>query len=130
MVSSEQHTGADAYLNDAQGRSVTPVIVPIQEQGQKGSTRAALEGLSLSTAPSRGLNSLADDPATFGITAASSSMSYHERAAAAELKKLANQKRHEGPTMGVEGSRLVNEKRRRGFLDDEDFEEILEDTEP
>jgi hypothetical protein len=53
-----------------------------------------------------------------------------ERQAAAELKKLEEQKRLEGPSMGLEGSRLVTEKRRRGFLDDEDFEDVIDDTEP
>ena len=60
----------------------------------------------------------------------STSLDKNEQAAAEELKKLENQKRHEGPTMGLEGSRLVNEKRRRGFLDDEDFEDFIEDSEP
>lgn len=57
-------------------------------------------------------------------------MSKEEVEAKEELKKLENQKRAEGVSMGQEGCRLVNEKRRRGFLDDEDFEDLVYDSEP
>lgn len=63
-----------------------------------------------------------------GLASANSSVEVQR--AAAELKKLEDQKRHEGFTMGLQGCRLINEKRRKGFLDDEDFEDYVYDTEP
>lgn len=48
------------------------------------------------------------------------------RGAAAEVQKLQDFKRAIGPSLGPEGTVLANEKRRRGFLDDEDFEDVVE----
>lgn len=48
-----------------------------------------------------------------------------EKDAIAELRKLEALKKKEGGFLGKQGGRLVNEKRRRGFLDDEDFEEVV-----
>lgn len=118
---SDQYTDSEAYLSDHYGRSVTPVIVPDAEQHRAATVGApvgASAGDSSGPAEQRGPGK----PPTH--------MSKDERLAAAELKKLEDQKRYEGPSMGLEGSRLVNEKRRRGFLDDEDFEDIVEDEEP
>lgn len=43
-----------------------------------------------------------------------------------ELRKLAERKKVVGPTMEREGARFANKKRRGGFLDDEDFEDVVE----
>ena len=43
----------------------------------------------------------------------------------AELKKLKEQKRAVGPTMGRMGCVLVDDGRREGFLDDEEFEDTV-----
>lgn len=58
-------------------------------------------------------------------------MSRDERDAEEELKKLEDRQRAVGIVMGRTGSRLANEKRRAGFLDDEDYEdEISEEDVP
>ena len=49
-----------------------------------------------------------------------------ERIAQQELQKLKERKMAVGPTMEKTGVRLANEKRRMGFLDDENFEDIVE----
>ena len=103
--SAEIHTDSEAYLSDAHGRSVTPMIVPLSERDpsdvQKG-PQAKKFFSGPSTKPTEAANK--------------------------ELNKLRDQKIAEGPTMGREGSRLANEKRRRGFLDDEDFEDVIVDS--
>ena len=93
-----------AYLSDSRGRSVTPVIYPAGKEpendaGRGGNVRA----------PSQTYNSK------------------DEREAAAELKKLEDFKRIVGPLFGPEGTILANAKRRRGFLHDEDFEDVVEE---
>lgn len=107
-----------AYLSDASGRSVTPIILTPQELAQQQADSTAGGG------PERLLMSQE------GLGLQYTGLDKNEREAAAELKKLEDQKRHEGVTMGLEGSRLANAKRRRGFLDDEDFEDVIEDSEP
>jgi hypothetical protein len=49
-----------------------------------------------------------------------------ERIAQQELQKLKERKLAVGPSLERTGVRLANEKRRMGFLDDENFEEIIE----
>lgn len=133
-----------AYLSDASGRSVTPIILTRQEIAKQKADAAAAEAddydddmedaspiATTSMAPTvrkRGPGQPRKNPEAFGLQ--SMSLDKNAREAAAELKKLEDQKRHEGPTMGLEGSRLANDKRRRGFLDDEDFEDFIEDSEP
>ena len=108
LVVSEYTTDSDAYLSDRQGRSVTPIIMPFSElRTTQGNTET--NKLTLLT------SDLERDQ-----------LSKEEREAAAELKKLEDQKRHQGITMGQEGSKLANAKRRRGFLDDEDFEDVID----
>ena len=53
-------------------------------------------------------------------------LSKDERIAQQELQKLKERKMAVGPTMEKTGVRLANEKRRMGFLDDENFEDIVE----
>jgi hypothetical protein len=49
-----------------------------------------------------------------------------ERKAQQELQQLKERKKVIGPTLEKTGVRLANEKRRMGFLDDENFEDIVE----
>jgi hypothetical protein len=93
-----------AYLSDARGRSVTPVIFPT--------------GTEPENHPSRGGNVRAP-PRTYNTK--------DEREAAAELKKLEDFKGIVGHLFGPEGTILANAKRRRGFLHDEDFEDVVEE---
>lgn len=92
----EFQTDSEAYLSDAFGREVTPLIVPRPEPDKRESPETKEQK--------------------------------EQRQAAAELKKLTDQRRREGLTMGREGSQLVTDKRRRGFLDDEDFEDVIYDS--
>jgi hypothetical protein len=48
------------------------------------------------------------------------------RNAQRELQELKERKKAVGPSMEKTGVRLANEKRRMGFLDDENFEDIVE----
>jgi hypothetical protein len=63
-------------------------------------------------------------PARSGHSAGGSSKD--ERTAQQELQKLKERKLAVGPSLEKTGVRLANEKRRMGFLDDENFEEIIE----
>lgn len=49
-----------------------------------------------------------------------------ERNAQQELQELKERKKAVGPTLEKTGVRLANAKRRMGFLDDENFEDIVE----
>lgn len=49
-----------------------------------------------------------------------------ERKAQQELQQLKERKKAAGPSLEKTGVRLANEKRRMGFLDDENFEDIVE----
>lgn len=53
-------------------------------------------------------------------------MSKDERNAQRELQELKERKKAVGPSLEKTGVRLANEKRRMGFLDDENFEDIVE----
>lgn len=130
-----------AYLSDASGRSVTPIILTPQELAKQKADATAggadddmddvVRTVMTAVAPAalkRGAERRLTSREALGLQ--STGLDKNEREAAAELKKLKDQKRHEGVTMGLEGSRLVNAKRRRGFLDDEDFEDFIEDSEP
>lgn len=61
----------------------------------------------------------------FGITPLGRSR--EELEASAELQRLQQRKREEGVLMGRESSGLCCEKRRRGFLDGEDFWDIVDE---
>jgi len=50
-------------------------------------------------------------------------MTKDERQAVAEVEALRLHKQRVGPVMEKEGSTVANQKRRAGFLDDEDFED-------
>ena len=49
-----------------------------------------------------------------------------ERKAQQELQQLKERKKAVAPSMEKTGVRLANDKRRMGFLDDENFEDIVE----
>ena len=107
-----QYDSERSYLSDAQGRSVTPLIQPWQMAVEsEGSVQAQLSPFirRLGRPPKDGRNN-------------------DERAAAAELQKLEEAKKAVGVCMGTEGTRLANAKRRLGFLDDEDFDDVVEST--
>lgn len=53
-------------------------------------------------------------------------MSKVQKKAAAELNELEDHKKRVGVVMEKTGSRFVTDKRRRGFLDDEDFEDEIQ----
>lgn len=63
-------------------------------------------------------------PARVGRPPAGSSK--ERREAQKELQELKARKKAVGPSMEKTGVRLANEKRRMGFLDDENFEDIVE----
>ncbi|KAK3721391.1 hypothetical protein LTR37_003267 [Vermiconidia calcicola] len=129
------------YLNDAYGRNVTPIISPAPPpapQPQPSSTPAptsqqpTLQPSQPTTQPSqppistplvRGRGRPPKDgipQAVRDVTAAAAG-----GASDAELKKLEEQKRAVGPTMGRMGCVLVDDGRREGFLDDEEFEDTV-----
>jgi hypothetical protein len=96
---------SEAYLSDSRGRSVTPIIRPM--------TNIGLAEPASQTMPAR----LGRPPA--GATK-------DERKARQELQELKERKKAVVPTLEKTGVRLANEKRRMGFLDDENFEDIVE----
>ncbi|KAK4494836.1 hypothetical protein PRZ48_014192 [Zasmidium cellare] len=107
---SELQSDSEAWLSDSKGRSVTPLIVPRSERQADDSQP--------DPTPKNKLYFL-QGPGPF---------TKEQREAAAELQKLRDKKEREGWIMGQEGSRLVTDKRRRGFLDDEDFEDVIYDS--
>lgn len=114
-------SSSPAYLNDAYGRSVTPVIEPEPESEiQKGSDPT--QTLPMHPAKSSTATKPMDRPPKDGIPKL-------ERDAGAELQKLAEHKRIVGPTMDRQGCVLASEERRRTFLGDEDFEDVVEGSE-
>ncbi|KAI7376680.1 hypothetical protein KC336_g19715, partial [Hortaea werneckii] len=106
-ISDHNATDSEAYLSDAQGRSVTPIITPNSER-HRASASATPAALRRPGEPSQ-------QPLT-----------KDERKAAAELEELEQQKIAVGPSMDRTGVRMANSKRRKGFLDDEDFEDEVE----
>ncbi|KAK3114001.1 hypothetical protein LTR53_008105 [Teratosphaeriaceae sp. CCFEE 6253] len=93
-----QNTDSEAYLSDAQGRSMTPVI------------RSASSGNATSRVLPTALRR-------------ADGMNKDERKAAAELAELEEHKKAVGPTMEKTGASWAIAKRKAGFLDDEDFED-------
>ncbi|GAB7361724.1 hypothetical protein MBLNU230_g1771t1 [Neophaeotheca triangularis] len=97
---SEGPYGSEAYLSDANGRSATPVLrANIDPNGQGASQ----------TLPSRGFKAKKDP-----------------RAAEAELKELKSSLKAVGYELGSQGSKVVNGSSILGFLDDENFYDVVE----
>lgn len=99
-MSDSQHndTESEAYLSDAHGRSVTPIISPASNR--------SLDSESLRNLP-RELQK-----------------------AKQELHEFKAHKLAIGLSIDRTGCILPNQKRRFGFMDDEDFEEIVEEDDP
>ena len=111
-------TDSEAYLSDAQGRSVTPIIRPFEANPTTtNNTTAGAAGEATSRVLPFGLSR--KPPAPVYATA-------EERKAAAEIEKLERRKREVGVLMEKGGATWANAKRRRGFLDDEEFEDEVE----
>jgi len=94
---------SEAYLSDAQGRQVTPRIeAPPRASDQPSSV---------------------DRPRGPGRPPKKT----EEQKALESQKQAENKKKTIGPGVDTGGSRLANAKRRQGFLDDEDFERVVDD---
>ncbi|KAK0901551.1 hypothetical protein LTS16_020247 [Friedmanniomyces endolithicus] len=102
-TSDYNNTDSEAYLSDAQGRSVTPRILA---PGDLGHIHEAVEfSRVLPPALRRG------------------HMTMGERKAAGELEDLEKHMKAVGVVMEGTGARFAGRKRRLGFLDDEEFED-------
>ena len=102
-VADSNATDSEAYLSDAHGRQVTPRI-----SGPPPSTSNARPS------GERGRGRPPKKPA--------------EQAAKEQLDDLALKKREIGLGVDRGGATLANEKRRAGFIDDEDEEEVFVDA--
>lgn len=116
-------TDSSLYLSDSNGRSLTPLIQPFSPTNNNANN---------TTSPSQPKNNNIpiqphDLPKfdRYGITP--HGRSKEEVEAGKELERLRKKKVEEGGVLGRESSRLVNAKRRRGFLDDEDFRDVMDD---
>ncbi|KAK5720742.1 hypothetical protein LTR15_006703 [Elasticomyces elasticus] len=103
------HTDSEAYLSDAQGRAVTPIIRPAAD-------REATSRVVPAALRKPGVASMKD----VGF------LSKDAKEALEELECLENHKKAVGVTMERTGAVFANKKRRQGFLDDEDFEDEVE----
>jgi len=116
-------SGLPFYLKDAYGRAVTPVIsppTPAASTTEDTQQQDPAQQLATETKPGQ-------DPPPMNTTQDEDSKTKPARPTAAvvldaELKKLEHHLKIVGPTMGKMGCVLVDEGRRRTFLDDEDFE--------
>ena len=117
-----------AYLLDSDGRSVTPVITPAasrvkattakSEQDDAGDTAHESSPAPPTPAPKLGPGR----PPKDGISKA-------KAGTAAPLRELEQHLKIVGPTMDRMGCVLATDGRRRGFVDDEDFEDEVEGSE-
>ncbi|EKG19423.1 Zinc finger C2H2-type protein [Macrophomina phaseolina MS6] len=106
---SESHDSAsEAYLSDSRGRMVTPLIARPSREAIKNAVEAAVPAPRKPGRPKE--------------------KSENQKAQEAQAG-LEQKKRLIGPGLDRGGVRLANEKRRMGFLDDEDFEEVVSDSE-
>jgi hypothetical protein len=96
---------SESYLSDNNGRQVTPRVMA---RGLMESSRT-LKQLPVRRGPGRSMKQVSAD----------------EEAREAQMFLL-QRKQQIGPGMDRSGVRLATEKRRMEFLDDEDFEEIIE----
>jgi hypothetical protein len=100
---------SEAYLSDAQGRQVTPRITVDPER---------IEALSMSPHAPSG-NGRGRPP----------KRTAEQEARDAHARLVSLKKRIGGPGMDRGGATLVNDKRRRGFIDGDETEEELVDAE-
>ncbi|PVI08539.1 hypothetical protein DM02DRAFT_5167 [Periconia macrospinosa] len=98
---------SEAYLSDAQGRSVTPRIIRPEYLSENGYSDSA------EPAPQRKRPKDSQEQDARGV----------------QDRMISRKKRIGGPGMDRGGSTFVNEKRRRGFVDVTDTEEEIVDAE-
>lgn len=115
-----------SYLSDQRGRSVTPIIVPTPPKLATTLTTTRLRPSSTSPAPPPLPRLGPGRPPKDGSAAASRA---EHRDLAAPLRKLEAHQRAVGAVMERMGCVLASEERRSGFLDDEDFEGEVEESE-
>lgn len=95
------------YLSDSHGRSVTPIILPPSDDDAFPEEQKELHD-------------------RYGISPLGNSRD--EMEASRELEKLRRRKKEvESGLLGRESSKLVNGKRRRGFLDGEEFWDVFDE---
>ena len=103
LTTDSNASDAEAYLSDRQGRRVTPTIP---------AASPALVNQSGGVAPKRGRPPKKTD----------------EEKARESQAEIARQKREIGLGVDRGGATFANEKRRAGFVDDEDGDEVLVDA--
>lgn len=105
------------YLLDKDGRSVTPIISPAPPKQARATAPTEGEDQQDSPRPPPIVQKLGRGrPPKDGVSKA-------ERDLRAPLQSLEQHQRIVGPTMDRMGCVLANKQRRKGFLDDEDFED-------
>ncbi|KAF2447811.1 hypothetical protein P171DRAFT_461951 [Karstenula rhodostoma CBS 690.94] len=109
-------TDSEAYLSDAHGRRVTPKLTPRPEY---------LENSHVNTPDRSG----APDPLAPRGRGRPPKHDVQQEATAVQKRLVAQKKRIGGPGMDRGGATLVNEKRRKGFVENDDVEEELVDAE-
>ncbi|KAJ4296589.1 hypothetical protein N0V90_006636 [Kalmusia sp. IMI 367209] len=105
-------TDSEAYLSDAQGRRVTPKVTARPEYLKSGGVYIAEQTSTLNSSAPRRRGRPPKDPR-------------EQEARDVQTRLIAQKKRLGGPGMDRGGATLVNEKRRRGFIDNDLNEEEL-----
>lgn len=106
-------TDSEAYLSDAHGRRVTPKLTPRPEYLERSRVNTPVD--TSDPARPRGRGRPKDE--------------LDKEAREVQQRMVALKKRIGGPGMDRGGATLVNEKRRMGFLDNNDIDEELVDAE-
>ena len=102
---------SEAYLSDAQGRQVTPRIMIDRDRMEEG------------------FMSPYDNASTPRSRGRPTKNAQEKEAREAQERLISHKRRIGGPGMDRCGATLVNEKRRKGFIDSDDTEEELVDVE-
>lgn len=98
---------SEAYLSDATGRIITPKIKPSPVAKENTPERRRQCERQLAAKRISGLKGVALEREEL-------------------LQQLEQEKRMVGPGLGPAGCIFITEPRRRGFYDDEDFDELVE----
>ncbi|KAK5112588.1 hypothetical protein LTR62_003902 [Meristemomyces frigidus] len=112
VASNHNATDSEAYLSDAQGRSVTPIIRPTSEP------LTNIKSLPAATSRVR--------PRSMRALALAPGLTREEREAAGDLAQLERHKGLVGVRMAKTGATFAIRKRVQGLIDDEDFEDVVE----
>ena len=135
LVCSDFSTFRDAseiprYLTDARGRCITPIILPPTPPASNAppdEPSALRDTFSSTSSPQRQIHPAHQYPAMptrpGPPSAKPSAKAARKSEFDAELRKLVEEQRRVGWTIGKMGCQLASEARRQGFLDDEDFED-------